>query len=308
MVTCIGEILVDVFIDGDNKTIFPGGAPFNVACNIANFDNKEVYFYGVVGKDDNGQLLLDFANKKINHLYIDILNKYETTQAIVSLKDGERSFKFIRGADYQLNVSNVKQMDFNKINVVHLGSLMLCYQSGRDFIDDVIKYVRANSGALISFDVNYRDDIFNNPLEAKKAFLNVIKQADVIKFTEEELELLSGQKGIKRGLELLLNDKQIAVVTLGKKGSLFYNKDKYIKMKSYPLKPIDTTGAGDAFYSYFLYKLDKGLDINNVESIKEALFKANIVGGLTTQKKGAIDSAPNLEELETFIKEHSLSF
>lgn len=71
------------------------------------------------------------------------------------------------------------------------------------------------------------------------------------------------------------------------------------------LKPVDTTGAGDAFYSYFLYRLDLGLDINNDIDIKNTLLRANVVGGLTTQKKGAIDTAPKLEEVEQFIKERN---
>lgn len=33
MLYCVGEILVDIFDDGDNQIILPGGAPFNVACN-----------------------------------------------------------------------------------------------------------------------------------------------------------------------------------------------------------------------------------------------------------------------------------
>ena len=305
MVLSIGEILVDIFMDGNNKTIFPGGAPFNVACNIAHFNKGKAAFYGAIGKDDNGELLKDFSNKNISDVYLDILNEYETTQAIVTLDNGERSFRFNRGADYRLNVNKLKDINFNDINIVHLGSLMLSHQIGRDFINETINYIRLNKKCLISFDVNYRDDIFSSPEEAKKVLLDVIRQVDVIKFTEEELTLLSGQEDIKTGLDILLNPNQVAVVTLGKDGSVFYSKDKYIKVKSFPLKPVDTTGAGDAFYSYFLYSLDKGLDLSNDESIKYALLRANVVGGLTTQKKGAVGSAPRMEEVEDFIKQNS---
>ena len=303
MVLSIGEILVDIFVDGEFRTTFPGGAPFNLACNIAKFNHGQVYFYGVVGNDDNGKLLSDFASKRINHLYLDTLNECETTQAIVSLDNGERSFRFNRGADYHLNIHTLEKIDFKDIKIVHLGSLMLSHQEGRNFIDESIKYIRSVSKAKISFDVNYRDDIFSSPEEAKKAFLDVIRKVDVIKFTEEELTLLSGEDDIKAGLEILLKPHQLAVVTLGKDGSVFYSKDKIIKVETIPLKPVDTTGAGDAFYSYFLYRLSQGLDLQNDNDIHNALFKANIVGGLTTQKKGAIDSAPKLEKIEAFIKQ-----
>ena len=61
MVLSIGEILVDIFIDGDNKTVFPGGAPFNLASNISHFDG-DIAFYGAVGNDKYGRFLFDFAN------------------------------------------------------------------------------------------------------------------------------------------------------------------------------------------------------------------------------------------------------
>ena len=299
MVLSIGEILVDIFIDGDMRTTFAGGAPFNVACNIAKFNNGQVSFYGVVGNDEHGQYLKDFAKERVSHLYLDTLDDFKTTEAIVSLDNGERSFRFNRGADYHLNLNTIKNINFKDINIVHLGSLMLSHQEGRNFINEVVKSIRSSSGSKISFDVNYRDDIFSSPEEAKNVFLDVIRQVDIIKFTEEELTLLSGQDDIKAGLEILLNPNQIAVVTLGKEGSVYYSKDTFIKVSSFPLKPVDTTGAGDAFYSYFLYRLDLGFDVEDVEDV---LLHANVVGALTTQKKGAIDSAPGLEEVEKFIQ------
>ena len=63
MLVCIGEILVDIFDDGHNKTIMPGGAPFNVACNSLLY-TKDVSFYGAVGNDDNGHMLISTAKDK----------------------------------------------------------------------------------------------------------------------------------------------------------------------------------------------------------------------------------------------------
>lgn len=305
MVLSIGEILVDIFIEGDNKLVFPGGAPFNVASNIAHYDG-DVSFYGAVSPDEYGSFLLDFAKKKLPLSYIDVLDNRETTQAIVTLINGERSFKFKRdnGSDYLLNVRHLDKFDLSKISIVHIGSLMLSYLEGRNFFYQACEYIHQHSNCLISFDVNYRDDIFNSEDEAKEIFLTAIKSADIVKFTEEELELLTGHKNVLDCLKSLLNDKQVAVVTLGKDGSIFYSKNKYIKVPSYPLIPVDTTGAGDAFYSYFLYSLDQGLDINDDKQIINALRRANVAGGLATQKKGAIDVVPTNKEIDIFLKEH----
>ena len=304
MVLSIGEILVDIFKEGDNKTVFPGGAPFNLAANIAHL-NGDVSFYGAVANDEYGHFLLDFAKKKLHNSLIEVKKDRETTQALVTLDNGERSFRFIRdnGSDYLLDVNILKEFDLNNISIIHIGSLMLSYQEGRDFFYQACEYIKKHSSCLISFDVNYRNDIFKDEETAKEIFINAIKCADIVKFTEEELELLSKQKDVLEGLKTLLNDKQVAVVTLGKDGSIFFSNEKYIKVPSYPLKPIDTTGAGDAFYSYFLYCYDKGFDIKDDNQIIDVLRKANVTGALATQRKGAIDVAPSLEEIDDFLKD-----
>ena len=303
MILSIGEILVDIFKEGEKETVFPGGAPFNLAANVASFKG-DVSFYGVVGLDEYGSFLKEYAQKNISSLLIETKVDRETTQAIVSLDNGERSFKFKRdnGSDYLLDIEKLKQLDLKNASIIHIGSLMLSYQEGRDFFNEAIKYIHSHTKALISFDVNYRSDIFKDEKEAKEIFIKALKAADIVKFTEDELELLSNQKDVLNGLKTLLNDHQIAVVTLGKDGSIFYSNKKCIKVPSYPLKPIDTTGAGDAFYSYFLYRYDLGFDINDEKEIIDVLKRANVTGALATQKKGAIGVVPSIKEIEEFIK------
>lgn len=308
MLICIGEILVDIFDDGNHKDVLPGGAPFNVACNALLY-TKDVSFYGSVGNDENGSLLVDTANSKgFKQTNIKVLEDRYTSKAIVSLSNGERSFRFERdfGADYILNINDIDISSIHKEDIVHIGSLMLSYKEGRDFYYSLIKLIKDYSGAKISFDINYRDDIFSSPSEAKKIFLSALKEADILKFSEEEISLFSDKKDIKEALDDILNDNQIAVVTLGSKGSIYYHKRHIVQVDTYPVKPIDTTGAGDAFYSYFLASLvNHPHFIDNDEEIKHYLLRANVVGGLTTLKKGAINSAPQEEMVDTFIKNNS---
>ena len=304
MLICIGEILVDIFDDGNNKTALPGGAPFNVACN-ASLYTKEVGFIGAVGNDEYGRLLLDTAREKgLKILDIKVLNEYYTSKAIVTLDNGERSFKFDRsgGADYRLDISDIDISIIEDKDIIHIGSLMLSENRGRDFFHQLIDAIRANTKAKISFDINYRDDIFSSPSEAKKIFIDALKKADILKFSEDEINLLSGKQDIIVGLDCLLNNDQIAVVTLGSKGSLLYKGGDIISVPTYPVKPVDTTGAGDAFYSYFLASLVNHPNfINNKEDVIRYLKRANVAGGLCTLKKGAINSAPNEREIEEFL-------
>lgn len=304
MLISIGEILVDIFEDGRHKDVLPGGAPFNVACNALLYTDK-VTFYGAVGDDENGRMLLDTVNKNsFDHPHIKVLSDKYTSRAIVSLKDGERSFRFERddGADYQLRVNDIDLSKLKDEDIVHIGSLMLSYESGVSFYNELVKQIRSSSKAKISFDINYRDDIFSSPDEAKKIFISALKQADILKFSLEELELLTNKKDILEALKKLLNDKQIAVITLGSDGSMLYKDRKLIKVPTIKVKPVDTTGAGDAFYSYFLASLVNDPSfINDEKKVRFNLERANVVGALATQAKGAIGVAPSKEEIQKFL-------
>ncbi len=305
MLISIGEILVDIFEDGLHRDVLPGGAPFNVACN-AKLYTDEVTFYGSVGNDENGKLLIDTVNQKgFTDPHIKVLEDRYTSRAIVSLKDGERSFRFERdnGADYILDINDIDLSSVIDTDIIHIGSLMLSYQSGRDFFDALVRKIREHTKAKISFDINYRDDIFNSPEEAKRVFLSALRKADILKFSQEEINLFSNKKDIIEALKELVSPSQIVVVTLGSKGSILYHNEKATHVDTYPVKPVDTTGAGDAFYSYFLASLiNEPSFVKDDEKIKYYLTRANVVGGLATLKKGAIGSAPTKEELEEFIK------
>lgn len=304
MLVCIGEILVDIFKDDKGESVFPGGAPFNVASNAVNY-TKDVYFVGAVGNDDNGRMLIEVANKK-NFVKTDIqvLDDKYTTRAIVTLNNGERDFRFERdgGADYNLNINNIDFSIIKSGDIVHIGSLMLSYPSGIKFFKALTRQIRQIKGVLVSFDVNYRDDIFQSQEEAKKIFVNAMRQADIIKLSEEELYLLSNDKSIESSLQSLFKPQQIAVITLGRNGSMLYHDGMIQKVKSIPVKPVDTTGAGDAFYSYFLASLlnHPGF-VNHKDQVNKYMLRSNIVGAIATLKKGAIGVVPSESQIDEFL-------
>jgi len=304
MLISIGEILVDIFKDGESKTTLPGGAPFNVACNALLY-TKEVGFIGTVGKDEDGDLLLNTAKgKPFKYLDIKVLTDRYTSKAIVSLDNGERSFKFDRsfGADYIFDINSINLKDIKDGDIIHIGSLMLSEKEGREFFFELLKRIKKETNAKISFDINYRDDIFDSEAEAKEIFIKALKEADILKFSIEEVELLTKEKDLVKGLKTLLNENQIAVITLGSKGSIYYRNGHVVEVPTYKVKPVDTTGAGDAFYSYFLASLVNHPEfINCDKEIIHYLTRANVVGGLATLKKGAINVAPSEEEINQFL-------
>lgn len=304
MIHVVGEILVDIFRDGKTEQVFPGGAPFNVASNIKHFGGSSS-FYGAVGKDEYGTFLKKFARKvKFDNLILKTLSKRETTQALVTLRNGERSFKFVRekGADYALSINNAEKLNIQKGDIVHIGSLMLSFNRGRRFFYKLVNLVR-EKGGLISFDINYRDDIFASEKEAKRIFKKAMATADYLKLSDEELSVLSKKKRFESQVKDLVKDNQVAFISLGLKGSCVYYNGKLVYQDTIKVSPVDTTGAGDAFYSYVLYEIDINKSIiSNEFLIHEMLRKANVVGAIATQKKGAIGVVPTLDELNGYLE------
>ncbi len=291
MILSIGEILADMVGESVDGTLtfksFCGGAPFNVAVNAKNA-GATVGFIGRVGKDVIGRFVTDEA-KKANLDYLDIQqdNERNTTLAFVTLKDGERDFAFNRHDTTDFNI-DIEEIDFNKykdLNIIHLGSLMLSEESGKVFAQKIVQKAK-KLGVKLSFDMNFRMDTYKDFNDAKKAYKPYVESADIIKFSDDELKLYTGIDDIKTAIESIYQKDQLFLLTLGSKGSMYYYNGENSVIPTEIVKPIDTTGAGDAFFGTFLANIEnKEWTKENIES---ALLKANKVGADTTQFLGAV--------------------
>lgn len=291
MILSIGEILADMvgsYEDGDlTFKTFCGGAPFNVAVN-AKKAGAEVGFIGRVGKDVIGRFVEGQAIKaNLDYLDIQIDKERNTTLAFVTLDNGERDFAFNRHdtADYNLEIELI---DFNKykgLKILHLGSLMLSEEKGKAFAKRVVEKAK-ELGVKLSFDMNFRMDTYKDFEEAKRAYKPYVQSADIIKFSEDELKLYTGIEDVRQAIESIYRKGQLFVLTLGSEGSLYYYNGEQGIVPTKKVKPLDSTGAGDAFFGTFLSNVeDKEWTKANVE---RALEKANEAGAETTQFLGAI--------------------
>jgi ribokinase len=86
------------------------------------------------------------------------------------------------------------------------------------------------------------------------------------------------------------------VVTLGAQGAVIVTRDREIDVPAFPARPVDTTGAGDAFVGNLAHALEQG------ESLQDAVRFAAAAAALSVQKQGAQPSMPSLTETETYLK------
>ncbi|MBR2376730.1 MAG: carbohydrate kinase [Clostridia bacterium] len=285
MIICIGEILADLIGEGENLKMFIGGAPFNVAVNAKQAGAK-VGFVGKVGKDPVGNFLKAEANKfGFDSLTVQTDAVRNTTLAFVTLNNGERDFAFFRHdtADYNIDISDVSISDYN---IVHLGSLMLSEKNGVKFAKKIVKMAK-KQGKLLSFDVNFRMDLYNELEDAIKAYKPFVSSADILKFSDDEILDYTGKDNLEDAINAVYKKGTLLLITMGSKGSMYvYNDNKGLVASAKKVTPIDTTGAGDAFFGTLLANLD-GVEFT-VENIEKAMVKANEKGAETTLFKGAV--------------------
>lgn len=293
MILSVGEILADMIGQKEDGVTtfkaFCGGAPFNLAVN-AKQSGAKVGFVGRVGNDVIGRFVLCEAQKAhLDRLDIQIDAECNTTIAFVTLTDGERDFAFNRHdtADFNIDFDDIDFESYENLEIVHLGSLMLSEQKGREFAEKIANKA-SELGAKLSFDMNFRKDIYKNFEDAKRAYAPFVECADIIKFSDDELADYTGISDMDEAAKSVLKKDKLLLVTLGKSGSAYYYNDlKGIVPSISGVKCVDTTGAGDAFFGAFLANIEgKELTEGN---IVYAMQQGNIKGAKTTEFYGAIE-------------------
>lgn len=287
MILSVGEILTDMIGVDSNYKMYVGGAPFNVAVSVVR-SGGECTFIGKVGNDIAG----NFIKKEVKKF--GIIDKiitddfHNTTRAVVSLRNGERSFSFVRfnTADYQLNLSEITNIESS--NIIHMGTLMLSEEIGRNFADKLIVKIKDN-GKMLSMDANFRDDLFATKEERNKIMLPYLLKSDILKLSFDELEEITHEKDIYVAVKKL-GFNGILFITDGEKGSYAFMNGKSYFAPTKKVKPKDTTGAGDAYFGTVLAEIDKCIiNKRNIEnSLLEIITKANISGSNAVLHEGAV--------------------
>lgn len=85
------------------------------------------------------------------------------------------------------------------------------------------------------------------------------------------------------------------LVTKGADGVAYRDGAMRWSVESFPVNPVDTTGAGDTFLGFFLAALDKGLDA------KTALRQASAAAAIQVTRPGAADAIPTAGEVDAFL-------
>ena len=208
-VTALGELLIDFTENGTSKQgnplmeANPGGAPCNVLAMLSGLGHKTA-FIGKVGNDFFGKQLEDAITEVgIDATYLRKDDEVHTTLAMVhTYPDGDRDFSFYRnpGADMMLTEDEIPEELIRDTRIFHFGTLSMTHEGVRAATKKAIDIAK-EAGAIISFDPNLREPLWNSLDEAKEQVLYGLGKCDILKISDNEIQWLTGEENYTKGVQ-----------------------------------------------------------------------------------------------------------
>lgn len=312
-VTALGEVLIDFTENGSSAQgnpmyeANPGGAPCNVLAMLQKFGHKTA-FLGKVGEDIFGRRL----EKVLKETGIDTAGlctdpAVRTTLAFVEKKaDGDRDFSFYRnpGADMMLRAEELREQILKDTRIFHFGTLSMTDEPVRSATRHAIETAKAN-GAILSFDPNIREPLWQSTEEAKRQTAYGMEVCDVLKISDNEIRWFTGEEDFDCGVDMLWREYHIPLILLsmGSGGSRAYCGSRRAEQPAFlQAGTIETTGAGDTFGACCLhYILEHGMAGLGTTELEEMLRFANAAASIVTTRRGALRVMPEPEEIQAFL-------
>jgi fructokinase len=245
-----------------------------------------------VGNDGLGKFLVHhLENAGINTTCVQYVD-FATSMVLVTKSKQTPIPIFYREADYHLEYTAELEEALQHSNILHFSSWAISKNPVRTTVEKMIKMAKENN-LLVSFDPNYHPMIWERSEDGVEYIKSIIQKVDIVKPSEVDAERIFGEDSyenqVKKFLEL---GAKLVIMTLGKDGAIVSNGIETISFETLADEVVDTTGAGDAFWSGFYAAVIKG------HTIKESITAGFAVSAYKLKYTGAVVDLPKLEEIK----------
>ncbi len=300
----MGEALIDLVPPGSaspltstHLQIQPGGAPLNVAICLNRLGTRSA-FLGTLSTDAFGERLCRLINSESISRFPERRVAEPTRLAVIDHTNREAPFQFYGDdpADAQLTESDVgRAFETLPATGLYAGSLQLTHPTSRATLEIAIQLAR-HKGVPVYSDPNPRPAAWpsrNVMVTATEYLLDRSRLAKIslddaaaLGWPTEPSELLAWAG---RRFETRL------FVTAGADGC-FALIDGAVESVIPPgVTPVDPTGAGDASFAALVSRFHLRQTLNRAD-----LEFASTVGAIATQRQGAVNGLPTVEEIAAF--------
>ncbi|ULC59050.1 PfkB family carbohydrate kinase [Flaviramulus sp. BrNp1-15] len=298
-ILCVGEVLIDfighqIGVQINNTRDYHrylGGSPTNVAMNASRLGLKPV-LVATVGNDGFGEYIFKrFSEVGLNTNYIKTIDDKPTSVIFVSRTDSTPDFIPFREADYCISEDQISKETLENTNIFHTTCFALSKEPAQTTI--LKKAEEAyNLGCKLSIDVNYAKKIWGSQEKALSIIKAYCKFNPLIKISEDDMIRLFEKELPHEEIFNFFHENGVDTVclTLGSKGVKLSQKGKeIIQLPAVKVeKVMDATGAGDAFWSGFLFAYIKE------KPVKDCLQVALQLAALKLQNVGRLPDNINI--------------
>ena len=272
-----GEALFDFFSEEDasgqaskvNYKAIAGGSPFNVAVGLRRL-GVEAGLFGGLSTDFLGcRLLQVLKDEGVSEQFLVEFAAPTTLSMVAVGANGSPQYNF-RGegcADRLLEVAHLPELS-DDIRGLHIGSFSLVVQPIGDTLLSLVK--RESGKRLISLDPNVRLNPQPDIQLWRDRVAELVKHADLIKVSDEDLHLLYPEQSPESVLQGWLQHRcQLVFLTRGGDGaSVFSRQHGHWSAPAVKVVMADTVGAGDTFQAALIAWLTEQ-QLDSVEGLQQ---------------------------------------
>lgn len=266
--------------------VFPGGKGLNQSVAVSRA-GADVYHAGKVG--DDGQILVNL------------------------LRDSGVNVDFIKTAEGKSGHAIIQVSSSGENSIFIYSGANACVD--KEYINFVLSNFTKGDLLLLQNEISNVEYIINKAYEKQMVVIlnpspinEDIKKVDFTKISylivnQTEAKAITGRKDEAEALIYFKNfyPELKVVLTLGKNGSIYQDKEQTVFQNSYKVNAVDTTAAGDTFTGYFISGLMKGLPL------QESMSLASCASALSVSRNGAAPSIPLFEEVKSALKSMSVN-
>jgi ribokinase len=272
---------------GEFYTSFGGkGANQAVAAHKA---GAEVRFLAKVGCDQNGDAII--KHLEALGLTCEGILRDESRHSGVALimvdRSGNNAIAVAPGSNWNLTEEDIHRAE----SFIAWGEVVLVqFEAPLLAVREALRLAKAHGLMTVL-----------NPAPAHYVTEEILSLVDILTPNETEVRALTGvsagdqKEATRAGRKLLESGAGQVVVTLGKEGSCWVQKDCVQAFPSFPVAAVDSTAAGDAFNGALACALAEK------RPMREAIRFASAAGAMAVTRKGAQDSLPTRDEIEKLL-------
>jgi 2-dehydro-3-deoxygluconokinase len=270
-----------------------GGDTSNFAIAAAR-QQARVAYLSAVGDDPYGQMLRALWTKEgVDHTQVRTDSDAFTAIYFATHDAQGHHFSFFRSgsAASRMTPKSLSYASIAAAKVLHLSGISLAIsESACDTCYAAIEHAKS-SNAMLCFDTNLRLKLWSVQ-RARAVMSDVIAQSDLCLPSYDDVVAITGLTDPDALVDhcLRLGARNVAL-KLGADGAILANSERRHRIPAHPCKPVDATGAGDAFGGALVARLLAGDDL-----LKAGRY-ASVAAALSTEGYGAVEPIPNAEQV-----------